>query len=286
MLLSVLAVLGVVSAVLAGAILRSRSSAALTAARADVARLQGMADGIARLTAYDLAVRRTYRLPGLGLPEDGTSVRCRLDPERTASLSLQDQGRLIDLNATPRPALEEAFRLLGVPDRTALALAAEIVDYRDPDDVPEPGGGAEAPQYRARGLGAPRNAPFVSPDEIERLPSMTPETAAILRPVLTVHNGGGRFDLAGLIRQVRPSAVPSLPESTGPVPSPRQYFRVSVVVADRGARAGRSAIYALGGTRTGTDFLDWLPVVAPAPTIVADHGACPAIAAALGTGEP
>lgn len=286
-LLTVLAVLGVVSAVLVAAILQGRSGAALTGARADVARLQGMADGLARLTAYDLGVRRTYRLAGLDLPEDGTVVRCRLDPQRTAFLSLQDQGRLIDLNATPRPMMEEAFRLLGVPDRTALAIAAEIVDYRDPDDVPEPGGGAELPQYRARGLSrGPRNAPFVSPDEIERLPAMTPETAAILRPALTVHNQGGRFDLAALIRRVRPAAVPSLPEAGGPVPSPRQYFRVSVVVAERRARAGRSAIYGLGGTRTGTDFLDWLPTVAPEPASVTDHPACPTIAAALGTAGP
>lgn len=285
-LLSVLAVLGVVSAILVAAILQARSGAALTGARADIARLQGMADGIARLTAYDLGVRRTYRLAGLGLPEDGTVVRCRLDATRTAEVALEDQGRLIDLNATPRPAMEEAFRLLGVPDRTALALAAEIVDYRDPDDVPEPGGGAELPQYRARGLArGPRNAPFVSPDEIVRLPGMTPEAAAILRPVLTVHNRGGRFDLAALLRRAGSPAVPSLPNAA-PVPSPRQYFRVSVVVADRRARAGRSAIYGLGGTRTGTDFLDWLPTVPPDPAGVTDHAACPAIAAALGTGEP
>ncbi|MFC6777127.1 hypothetical protein [Methylobacterium gregans] len=163
-LLSVLAVLGVVSAVLVTAILQGRAGAALTGARAEVARLQGMADGIARLVAYDLAVGRTYRRAGLALPEDGGAVRCRLDAARTAVVSLEDQGRLIDLNGTPRASLEEAFRLLGVPDRTALALAAEIVDYRDVDDVPEPGGGAELPQYRARGLArGPRNAPSSAP---------------------------------------------------------------------------------------------------------------------------
>lgn len=286
-LLSVLAVLGVVSAVLVTAILQGRASAALTGARAEVARLQGMADGIARLVAYDLAVGRTYRLAGLALPEDGSAVRCRLDAARTAILSLQDQGRLIDLNGTPRADLEEAFRLLGVPDRTALALAAEIVDFRDADDVPEPGGGAELPQYRALGLArGPRNAPFVSPEEIARLPSMTPEAAAILGPVLTVHNRGGRFDLGALIRQVRPAAATALPDASGPVPSPRQHFRISVVVADRRARAGRSAVFGLGGTRSGTDVIDWLPTVAPDPGAAADHLACPAIAAALGTGPP
>lgn len=284
MLLSVLAVLVVVSALLAAALLQVRTGTAATQARGDGVRLQGLADGIAHLIAYDLRVGRTYRVAGLGLPEDGAPVACPLGRGRTALVSLQDQGRLIDLNKTPRPALEEAFRLLGLPDPTVLALAAEIVDARDPDDVPEPNGGAERAQYRARGLtSGPRNGPFVQVDEIARLPSMTPDVAAILSPVLTVYNEGGRFDLAALIGRVRPSAIRSLPGGAAPVPSPRQSFRLSVVVERNGARAGRSAVYALGGTRTGTDFLVWQPSVAmPAPA--APHPACQKIAAVLNAG--
>lgn len=284
-LLSVLGILTVVSAILAGALLQVRSSTALTQARGQIVQLQGIADGITRLIAYDLGVRRTYRLAGLDLPEDGTVVACPLDHGRTAFVSLQDQGRLIDLNKTPRPAMEEAFRLLGVPDRTVLAVAAEIIDYRDADDEPEPHGGAELPQYRARGLiWGPRNAPFASVDEIERLPSMTPDVAAILRPVLTVYNEGGRFDLAALIARTRPSAGRSLPGGAAPVPSPRQNFRMSIAVEGKGARAGRTAVYALGGTRTGTDFLVWQPTV-PTPAPAAAHPACVKIAAVLLAGS-
>ena len=287
-LLSVLGILAVVSAILAGALLQVRSSAALTQARGRIVQLQGIADGITRLIAYDLGVRRTYRLAGLDFPEDGTVVACPLDRSRTAFVSLQDQGRLIDLNRTPRPALEEAFRLLGVPDRTVLAVAAELVDYRDADDVPEPTGGAELPQYRARGLlWGPRNAPFASVDEIERLPSMTPDVAAILRPVLTVYNEGGRFDLAALVAQRRPSHLDASLRQARPVPSPRQYFRMSVVVEEAGARAGRSAIYALGGTRTGTDFLSWQQASTTVTTAVTSplgHRSCPTVATALRAG--
>ncbi|KQU05313.1 hypothetical protein ASG60_01115 [Methylobacterium sp. Leaf469] len=282
-LVSVLVLLAVVSAILTTAILQARSGTALTQARAASLRLQGVADGIARFLAYDLAMQRTYRAAGLALPEDGTVVVCRLAPGRTAWLSLQDQGRLIDVNTTPRPAMEEAFRLLGIPDATVLALAAEIVDYRDADDVPEPNGGAEAPQYRARGLArGPKNAPFASPDEIERLPSMTPEIAATLAPVLTVYNEGGRFDLAALIGTVKPSALRSLPQASGPVPSPRQYYRMQVVVAGRRARAGRSALYAMGGSRTGTDFLVWQQAAPPLAASGPDHPACRMIVAVLG----
>ncbi|MFH6783932.1 MULTISPECIES: general secretion pathway protein GspK [Methylobacterium] len=280
-LLSVLAIFIVVGAVLAAAILQVRSATGLAQARAEAVRLQGAADGLGRLIAYELDLGRSYRRAGGGLPEDGTVTACPLAPGRTAYLSLQDQGTLIDLNASLRPAMEEAFRLLGIPDREVLALAAEIVDYRDPDDVPEPNGGAELPQYRARGLPwGPRNAPFVSIDEVDRLPSMTPAIAARLRPVLTVYNEGGRFDLAALVRRANPSAIRSLPGSAGPVPSPRQVFRLSVVVEEGRARAGRSAILNLGGA----GFVVWQQTVAPDLVGGVGHPACAMVTAALGAG--
>ena len=281
-LVSVVRVLAAVSALLATAILQARASAVLARTRADLLQLQGPADGIARLIAYDLAVGRTYRLAGLSLPEDGSVVACPLAEERTAYLSVEDQGRLIDLNRTPRPALEEAFRALGVPDRAALALGAEIVDHQDPDDIPEPNGGAELAQYRARFLPyGPRNAPFLSVDEIGRLPSMTAEISARLQPALTDYNEGGTFDRAALVQRLQPAAAPALAGESRPVPSPRQYFRLSVTVMHGDVRAGRRGVYALGGTRTGTDFLVWQPGVTDRLAPAADHPACPAIRAAL-----
>ncbi|MCJ2088408.1 general secretion pathway protein GspK [Methylobacterium sp. E-005] len=281
-LVSVVMVLAAVSALLAAAILQMRTSAVLARTRSDLLQLQGLADGIARLIAYDLAVGRTYRLVGLTLPEDGRVVACPLSEQRTAFLSIEDQGLLIDLNRTPRPALEEAFRALGVPDRTALALGAEIVDYRDPNDIPEANGGAELAQYQARALPyGPRNGPFLSTDEIGRLPSMTAGIAARLQPALTVYNEAGTFDLAALVRRLQPTAAPARPEGHPRIPSPRQYFRLSVTVVQGTTRAGRRGVYALGGTRTGTDFLVWQPGVADLPGPAADHPACPAIRAAL-----
>lgn len=281
-LLSVLAIFIVVGTILAAVTLQVRSATVLAKARADAVRLQGAADGIARLLAYDLGLQRTARRAGFGLPEDGSVTACPLAPGRTAYLTLQDQGTLIDLNATPRPAMEEAFRLLGIPNRDVLALGAEIVDYRDPDDVPEPNGGAELPQYRARGLPwGPRNAPFASIDEVDRLPSMTAGTAARLRPVLTVHNEGGRFDLAALVRRVNPAAIRSLPGSVGPVPSPRQVFRISVVVEENRTRAGRTGIVDLGGA----GFIVWQQTVAADLVSGVPHPACLAIAAAFSVGD-
>ncbi|WP_246686184.1 type II secretion system protein GspK [Methylobacterium sp. WL8] len=278
----VLAILIVVCALLAATVMRVRSGTALTQARADLTRVQGLADGIARLVAYDLGLQRTYRLRGLQLPEDGRPIACDLAPRERLLIALQDQGLLVDLNATPRAGLETALRGAGIPDATALALAAEIVDYRDADDVPEPSGGAEAPQYRARGLGyGPRNAPFVSVDEIGRLPSMTEDIAARLKPLLTIYNESGR--VAGASPDPAKAArgqgarTPQAP----PAPSPRQYFRIDVLVEEQGVRAGRSGTYALGGGSSGMDFLAWQPGIPTLPPALEGHPTCGVIGAAL-----
>jgi len=257
---AVLAILVVLSAAAATAALRLQTRTTLATTRGDEVRLQGLADGIARLLAVGFVVERTYRTPGLDLPEDGSPVACPLPGGLTARIAVRDQGRLLDLNTTPRPALEEALRALAVPDGDAQTLAAEIVDFRDPDDTPEPGGGAEAPQYRARGLAdGPRNGPFVSADEIEQLPSMTPALAARLRPSVTVFNPGGQFDTTRLRR--------SAPTPGGPPPArpaPRLFLRIEVSVTDaRGTRAGRSALVSTGPAPIGTGLVAWGPSAPP-----------------------
>ncbi|KQP29673.1 hypothetical protein ASF49_16065 [Methylobacterium sp. Leaf104] len=276
---AVLLILVVISAAAATAALRLQTGTALAGARADVQRLQGLADGIARLVAYGLVVERTYRAAPLGLPEDGTAVACPLPGGRMARIAVRDEGTLIDLNTTLRPQLEEAFRTLGIPDRDAPGLAAEIVDFRDPDETPEPGGGAEAPQYRARGLAyGPRNGPFLRADEIDQLPSMTPAFAAVLRPAVTVFNPNGRFDATRLRRAMTPGARPATPGN----PSQRQFLRIGVSVTNpAGTRAGRSALVATATAVAGIGILEWVRTVPPSEAS-AGHPACPRIAAALG----
>jgi general secretion pathway protein K len=277
---AVLVILVVVSAAAATAALRLQTGTTLAGARADGLRLQGLADGIARLVAYGLVVERIYRAVPLGLPEDGRAVACPLPGGRIARIAVRDEGALIDLNTTARPQLEAAFRALGIPDRDAPALAAEIVDFRDADDTPEPGGGGEAPQYQARGLAAgPRNGPFRHADEIDQLPSMTPAFAALLRPAVTVHNPNGRFDAAGLRRR---AAAPGAALPPAGSPSPRQVLRIGVSVAGpAGARAGRTALVATTASAAGIGILEWVRAVPPSEA-TAGHPACPRIAAALG----
>lgn len=276
---AVLAVMIVVSSAALIATDRHRTRTAVAESQTRGLRLQGMADGAARLVATAIVLERTRGMPGLGLPRNGTAIACDLPEGRRLVLALQDQAGLIDLNAAPRPLLEAAFRALGIGDADALRLAAEVMDYRDPDDDPEPGGGAERPQYAARGLAyGPRNAPFTSIDEIERLPSMTPERAALLRGALTVYNPGGGLD-PGLV-PVRALAEGVAGDRLRPYAAvtSSQYIEVRAAVSDGRGRALRSAIVSAGGT--GTPVLSWQPD-GPDPVAGVSHPACGALTAAL-----
>ncbi len=272
---SVVAILIVAAAAAALATQQMQTHTRTTASRFDGLRLQGLVDGVARFVAVSLINERVRRMPGLGLPENGSTVACPLPGLGLIRVSVQDQGGLIDLNASPRPLLEDAFRALGLADRDASAIAAEIVDDRDADDTPEPTGGAEAPQYKARGLPyGPRNAPYDSIDELDRLPSMTRAIGAILRPAVTVWNNGGGLD---------PTLNPILTARGGAVSeglrrhakaSLRQFYEIRVVVeTPSGARSGRAAALSVDGRSTGLGLLTWRSsthVTAPG----AAHPAC------------
>ncbi|WP_342153898.1 type II secretion system protein GspK [Methylorubrum sp. SB2] len=256
---SVVAILMIVAAAAALATQQMQTHTRTTTARFDGLRLQGLVDGFTRFVAVSLINERVRRLPGLGLPENGGTLSCPLPGGGLIRVTVQDQGGLIDLNASPRPLLEEAFRALGVPDRDAATLAAEIVDDRDADDVPEPMGGAEGPQYKARGLAyGPRNAPYDSIDELDRLPSMTRAIAALLRPAVTVWNTGGGID---------PSLNPVLAARGGArseglrqhvKASLRQFYEIRVVAeTPTGAHSGRAAALSVDGRSTGLGLLTW-----------------------------
>ncbi|MGY2048198.1 general secretion pathway protein GspK [Methylobacterium sp. JK268] len=284
---SVLVVLIVVAIAASIAATRFAGHLGVTGGRAESLRLQGIADGTARLVAASLLNERQRSAPGLGLPEDGRPVACPLGPRLAITIAVQDQAGLVDLNASPRALLEAAFRVLGLSDRDAGAIAAEAVDYRDADPDPEPNGGMEAPQYQAEGLPyGPRNAPFRSAAEIGMLPHLGEADAAKLVPFLTVYNPTGKFDpslspLRGLLgstvgEALRPYAARS----------PRSHFAIRVVTAAGRARAQREAVLAAGsGRQTGTGLLSWQagfgdgtpPLEGGGP-----HPACAVLAAAFG----
>ncbi|WP_407529275.1 general secretion pathway protein GspK [Methylobacterium oryzisoli] len=278
---AVLAIMIVVSAAALIATDRHRARMNVAESQGRALRLQGLADGLARLVAAGFLMERMRGVPGLGLPPNGSVWACALPDNRRVAVAVQDHAGLIDLNAAPRALLETTFRVLGIADADAATLAAEVVDYRDPDDTPEPNGGAERRQYAARGLAyGPRNAPFSSVDEIERLPSMTREQADRLRGALTIHNPGGGIDpnvtpMRALIGSVAGDGLRAhIARSSG------RSVEVRTMVSDGGGRAARSVMVSAGGPGTGPQVLSWQPEGPDVPGGL-PHPACATIAAIL-----
>lgn len=92
--------------------------------------------------------------------------------------------------------LTELFIGVGVEDDAAIALAAAIQDWRDPDDLVSPEG-AEDDEYIAAGLDwGPKNAPFDMVSELLQVLGMTPELYRLIERSVTVYGGQSRPNLA------------------------------------------------------------------------------------------
>lgn len=110
-------------------------------------------------------------------------------------IRIVDESGKIDLNAADAALLSSLFRGLGAEDGRADAVAGAIVDWRDADDLTQPMGGAEAPQYAQAGLpyGA-KNAPFETVGELEQVLGMDRALYESAAPHLTVFSGLPRPD--------------------------------------------------------------------------------------------
>lgn len=101
-----------------------------------------------------------------------------------------DESGKVDLNSADVGLLSKLFVAAGVDRAQADAIAGAIADWRDPDDLLQPQGGAEDPAYAAAGLpwGA-KDAPFDTVAELEQVLGMTPAIYAKVAPYLTVYSG-------------------------------------------------------------------------------------------------
>lgn len=144
--------------------------------------------------------RRGERLSVTYLPED--PVRIRVSKDGPAYLvTLRDSAALLDVNAAEREQLRVYFVVMGLPPEDASAVAAQIVDWRDEDNIAEPGGAeSDAPAYQERGVRC-RNAPLMALEELKFLPGMTAEMFERVRGGLTV-GGDGKVSAESAPREV------------------------------------------------------------------------------------
>ena len=118
---------------------------------------------------------------------------------RGAELEIRivDENGRIDLNHADHTLLTGLLRAVGAEQTEAARLAGAIVDWRDPDTLTQPAGGAEDGDYAAAGLpyGA-KDAAFESTAELLQVLGLTPERVARLEPHVTVYSGRAQPDPA------------------------------------------------------------------------------------------
>lgn len=142
--------------------------------------LQRVADGDAR--SHWAADGRQYQWTF-----DGVPVQVRI----------YDESGKVDLNQTDPQTLTNLLQAVGVEAAQARQLAGAVIDWRDPDALIQPGGGAEDPDYAEAGLAwGAKDAPFESVAEVEQVLGWTPQIYAKLAPYLTIYGGRGRPDPA------------------------------------------------------------------------------------------
>lgn len=116
-------------------------------------------------------------------------------------IRVEDAAGRINLNQADPQLLRQVFLGVGVEEAEAERLALAIADWRDPDDQTG-SGGAESAEYHNAGRPGPKNAPFDSVDELQRIPGMAPQVAQRLVELTTTET-----QMAGIDAQLASLAV-------------------------------------------------------------------------------
>jgi len=105
-----------------------------------------------------------------------------------------DVNGALNINTATEDELARFYLALGAPAGQALRLAAEMMDWRDPDNVTRRNGAETADYVRAGKPFLPGNADFGDVTELAHLASMTPDLYTNALPHITVL-GDGRINI-------------------------------------------------------------------------------------------
>ncbi len=183
---------------------------------------------------------------------DGRGYRIEFDGI-PVEVSVRDETARIDLNQADLELLTRLFVVLGEPRQAATRVAAAIVDWRDPDSLLQPAGGAEDDRYRAAGLAwGAKDAPFETVAEVEQVLGMRPALYAAAAPHLTVHGGRAQPDarfaddvVLAAMEMNRPGAID--PDAAPPPGSGTYSIDARARLPD-GRRAQLSVVLRMGGS--------------------------------------
>lgn len=191
--------------------LTQRTEIALADNQVESARFRALAEAAVAYTALYYLQSLT---PSAQVQEENTAVWLPDGQEHPWSFAGQqlilqvfDEAARYDLNQIPQETLRRLLTVLGLEDVEADALAARIIDWRDPDDQ-RLLNGAEDADYRQAGrpFGA-KDAPFETVEELKQVLGMTPEIYALLAPEVSVDGGSlqpnERFASAAVLATLR-----------------------------------------------------------------------------------
>ena len=211
-------------------------------------------------------------------------------------ITIIDEAGKVDLNQAPLPLLQALFTGYGVADQDAAALAAAVVDWRDPDDLVTPNG-AETAEYAAAGRDyGPANGQFTTIEELSQVLGVSDELYRRLEPALTVYSQRPGIDSTVATRGVllgMPGATPEMVDAyleqrqaaldTGLPPPPfppaqafsgrgnANTFSIQVIAVLRdNIRFFREAVVRLtGNVKEPVVFLAWRSRAVPPETVLA-----------------
>ena len=254
-LIAVIWIAGILAVVATTFTLSVRAHIRAVALEAVLAKAEGVADGLVQLTAYQLSRQMaqgdTAKLPAL----NGSPVTCRTSNDTVATIRIQDQGGLVDLNRASAALLAKVITSTGTREQDALRAAHALIDFRDSDHAPA-GGGMEEATLVPRGPGI-KNAAFQSVDEIAQT---LPETAVDLKRLaayLTIYSRQEGFDPKTAPADLRRLIASHESERFHSI-SQRRYFAIDVEAVSAGVAFRRIAIIALVGEPARPfAILDW-----------------------------
>ena len=204
----------------------------------------GVEYAVSRLMEQDPARRWAADGRGYQLPFAGAKVM----------VEIRDETAKIDLNAAAPALLSGLFVELGEPRERAERLAGAIVDWRDPDNLSQPVGGAEDPAYASAGLAwGAKDAPFDSVAELEQVLGMRPALYAAAAPYLTMYSGNATPDANiadGIVLAamgLQPRAAPFDPDGPPASPGSGTYSIDSRARLPDGRSAHLSVVLRMGG---------------------------------------
>ena len=209
------------SILLVGIITVSRSEIRTTSTRQETFQTRNSAITALETIAFELATNRdqTRNFISKNIEIDGYTV----------TVEKSDEAKKLDLNFASEAELTRFIQFLGKDQETAQSLAANIVDWRDADDIARPNGAEKRDYVRARDKRRPANRAFRSIKELSEVLDFDEALTQCALPGITIF---------GEINGPDPSFISQLYKKEYPKP-PRRQSTTRLGTAARVTNAGR-----------------------------------------------